>query len=634
MNASTAWGTTGNIVRNEGTFNSPTTSEITCGGDFIQTGGVRSVGLNLIMTGDGSKFTEYLNTNMYRFETSVDITFYFLGIGSAICNLDIKEGGSIHLLAGTGYPLRFPLYAGDYSFSNAGVIDGTGTLMFDIYDEDKTVTFGSVDCAVIIQGNSIAPTHRTLTLGEDTAFGSTLAVLSISATYTMVLSTDNYSLSATHITIGNRGTIDARDATITCSGWNSEAGSFDSGTSTVIFGDTSSVNDCRLAPGQSFCNLSVSDGAYVLFNDTTEVDGFFEAFGLWGGIVEMQDGVQPVSIHTGLNGWLGASSGTVIDGDNNRLAADSAGAGLMFSALAFSGEILGAVVPSSMVVIGDSFVSTALTDQFSDILGISVVNEGVPGQETGPMLARFTEDVVDVSPEWVVIIGGANDIAHSVPVATIKSNLGSMYDLAIAADIRVVTTTILPNTNSFSTEEMQSDQNETNIWIEAQGNDMVTVVDLETLVANSQAVGATNQSLSTMDLHPMYDSGDHIHPNVAGYNRMANYMCSEIFRVDSESVRYVTFVLTTTTFVTFTLSGLDPSGPGCKVYQDGEEIFRQHSGYSSISFSASSGGEFEVKRWDPFAIWDNTAALLFPIALVVGIGAIFMAMLKRGRGRG
>ena len=73
---------------------------------------------------------------------------------------------------------------------------------------------------------------------------------------------------------------------------------------------------------------------------------------------------------------------------------------------------------------------------------------------------------------------------------------------------------------------------------------------------------------------------------------------------------------------------------GYKVYQDGEEVWRQHSGPSSVIFTVTGNSEFEVVVWDPFAIMDDTAALIFPIGICIGIGAILMALVKRGGGRG
>lgn len=69
------------------------------------------------------------------------------------------------------------------------------------------------------------------------------------------------------------------------------------------------------------------------------------------------------------------------------------------------------------------------------------------------------------------------------------------------------------------------------------------------------------------------------------------------------------------------VSGLD-SLVGYRVYQDGEEIFRQHSGYSSISFTATGGVEFVVEVWDPYQIWEDAATMVFPAAIGIGLAAV------------
>ena len=45
-----------------------------------------------------------------------------------------------------------------------------------------------------------------------------------------------------------------------------------------------------------------------------------------------------------------------------------------------------------------------------DILRIRIINRGVNGDLTSNMLLRFRQDVVDLKPDYVVILGGANDI--------------------------------------------------------------------------------------------------------------------------------------------------------------------------------------------------------------------------------
>ena len=102
------------------------------------------------------------------------------------------------------------------------------------------------------------------------------------------------------------------------------------------------------------------------------------------------------------------------------------------------------------------------------------------------------------------------------------------------------------------------------------------------------------------------------------------------FQITKWNSRNVEWIVTESSSTIYSIASLDWS-VGYKVYLDGKEIYRQHSGYSIVSFTVSGIGEFEVSVWDPYAIWDDTASLLMPIALCVGIAAIFMALMRRGQ---
>ena len=88
------------------------------------------------------------------------------------------------------------------------------------------------------------------------------------------------------------------------------------------------------------------------------------------------------------------------------------------------------------------------------------------------------------------------------------------------------------------------------------------------------------------------------------------------------------------TYSTFyRLSGLS-CDYGYRVYLDGEEIWRQHAGPSSVVFSSAAVGDFEVVLWDPFAMWDDVGTLMLTVGVCAGVCGIFMALMRRGGGRG
>jgi len=72
---------------------------------------------------------------------------------------------------------------------------------------------------------------------------------------------------------------------------------------------------------------------------------------------------------------------------------------------------------------------------------------GISGQTTPQMLVRFREDVINLKPSVVVILAGINDIAENTgpeKMENIFGNIQSMVELAHAAHIKVVMSSVLP----------------------------------------------------------------------------------------------------------------------------------------------------------------------------------------------
>lgn len=71
-----------------------------------------------------------------------------------------------------------------------------------------------------------------------------------------------------------------------------------------------------------------------------------------------------------------------------------------------------------------------------------VLVRGVNGELTGPMAMRLGRDVIPLRPDYVVILGGANDVGWGVPPQEIMRNLVAMYERARGAGIKPVAVTI------------------------------------------------------------------------------------------------------------------------------------------------------------------------------------------------
>ena len=138
-----------------------------------------------------------------------------------------------------------------------------------------------------------------------------------------------------------------------------------------------------------------------------------------------------------------------------------------------------------------------------------VVNQGINAQRSDQIAARFEEDVIALKPAVVVIIAGVNDVYQGRPAQHVKDQLAAMYKRAHAAGIRVVAGTIIPyNTASADQNARMKDIND---WIRSQARADPGVVFVDTRAA----VAAPG------DLNKLASSPDGLHPDAAGYRKMA-----------------------------------------------------------------------------------------------------------------
>src|ERR1700724_964091 len=92
-----------------------------------------------------------------------------------------------------------------------------------------------------------------------------------------------------------------------------------------------------------------------------------------------------------------------------------------------------------VVFFGDSITDIWKLDDYFP--GKPYLNRGIGGQTTPQMLVRFRQDVIDLHPKVVIILGGTNDIAGNTgPMRNedIEANYASFAELARANGIRVV----------------------------------------------------------------------------------------------------------------------------------------------------------------------------------------------------
>jgi lysophospholipase L1-like esterase len=139
-----------------------------------------------------------------------------------------------------------------------------------------------------------------------------------------------------------------------------------------------------------------------------------------------------------------------------------------------------------------------------------VVNQGVNGERSDQILARFDRDVLAHAPAAVVIIAGVNDVYQGRPVSHVVEQLRTMYDRAKAEGIPVVAGTIVPY--NTATPEQNARMHEINAWIR-------TVAEADPAIAfvDTRAAAAAPDNIDRL-----LESPDELHPSPGGYRRMAD----------------------------------------------------------------------------------------------------------------
>jgi lysophospholipase L1-like esterase len=165
---------------------------------------------------------------------------------------------------------------------------------------------------------------------------------------------------------------------------------------------------------------------------------------------------------------------------------------------------------------------------------IGVLNQGISGNMvvsggTGPSAtARFDHDVLGQSGiRWLIILEGINDIGNSSTPATTANNIIAAYEQFIikahAQNIAVYGATLTPfkgsgysNGNAARLDAWQTVNN----WIRTSGK-FDAVIDMAAAICDP---ADPNKMLA------IYDSGDHLHPSVAGLQKMADTVDVNLFQ--------------------------------------------------------------------------------------------------------
>ena len=148
-----------------------------------------------------------------------------------------------------------------------------------------------------------------------------------------------------------------------------------------------------------------------------------------------------------------------------------------------------------------------------------VINQGVNGERSDQILARFDRDVLEQRPKVVVIIAGVNDVYQGRPASHVIAQLEKMYGRATEAGVLVVAGSIVPY--NTATPEQNARMREINDWIRAAAAADPGIEFVDTRAA----VAAAN------DPDRLFESPDGLHPSPAGYWRMADAIRPVIERI-------------------------------------------------------------------------------------------------------
>jgi acyl-CoA thioesterase I len=171
-----------------------------------------------------------------------------------------------------------------------------------------------------------------------------------------------------------------------------------------------------------------------------------------------------------------------------------------------------------VVFFGDSI--TDLWKLEESFPGKPYINRGIGGQTTSQMLVRFRQDVIRLQPKLVMILAGTNDIAGNTGPASnddIELNLMDLSELARGHDIRVIFSSLLPvndytpESKDFFAQRPRARILALNNWLKdyCAANRLIYLDYFDSMVDGN---GMLERDLSN----------DGLHPNPAGYARMAS----------------------------------------------------------------------------------------------------------------
>ncbi len=151
---------------------------------------------------------------------------------------------------------------------------------------------------------------------------------------------------------------------------------------------------------------------------------------------------------------------------------------------------------------------TNLQNMYGSTSGTQIINAGNGGENTYSGVYRLEGELAKYSPNYVVIMEGANDVTAGISSATTTFNLNNMVQQAVAAGVTPILSTITPNSSNPGYQP----ENYNPSIIELAQNNSITLVDTYSNVVSDW---------SNLNV-------DGVHPNEAGSLTIAQGFYSQL----------------------------------------------------------------------------------------------------------
>jgi lysophospholipase L1-like esterase len=258
---------------------------------------------------------------------------------------------------------------------------------------------------------------------------------------------------------------------------------------------------------------------------------------------EVGAGASPLTVHTGAL----QTNYVLATGNNSGVVAPSVAARSAQWVLLSRVEVVGPQDARTIVTFGDSITdgtrSTPDTNsRWPDILArrlaaakkpFGISNQGIAGNRLlgdgagVSALARFDRDVLlQTGAGYVIVLEGINDIgvARNNPSPTAPDLIGAhrqMIERAHAQGLKMIGATLTPfDGAAYFTPEGEAKRQALNEFIRT-GGLYDGMIDFDK---------ATRDPAAPTKFNPLYDSGDHLHPNDAGYKAMGEAIDLSLFK--------------------------------------------------------------------------------------------------------